>query len=375
MVLLALSTVLAGHFAFGLASKPHERFRADVSRHETALNFTRQLIEMRPIAYTALWNGTKVLGSDGGYQCEWCHVRNGDFLGGGPAPEMCARSYADAVSDSVKRLGFWQDCPSLASWWKFLPDRSTEGKFGSFQPQSVQPKVLPTGDKLYIDIGANIGSCLMPMAARPDVEAALAFEPSPKNLFYLTSSLLRNPNTNAKVALFPIALGDKDGIQSIFSEHGNAGNTVVGRPVNADPHPVGQVTLERLDEVFKSGSTLPYIHLMKIDAQGFEVKIMQGAENLFASGAVNAVKFELATQWLVQQGTSSAEYMNTYLNHGFQIYDTDSKSLLSQEALYAACCGASIIEDFVAVRMNKGEVATQKPIYCEQAHGGFHLMT
>eukprot|EP00971_Amphidinium_carterae_P312235 6206097-Amphidinium_carterae.1 len=50
-----------------------------------------------------------------------------------------------------------------------------------------------------MDIGANIGGCLLQMLARPDVNAALGFEPSASNLFYLTSSLMLNPDIKHKV--------------------------------------------------------------------------------------------------------------------------------------------------------------------------------
>merc|ERR1719478_1937094 len=95
----------------------------------------------------------------------------------------------------------------------------------------------------------------------------------------------------------------------------------------------------KLDDVLMKDNKFPYIHLMKMDAQGFEVKILQGASRLFASGAVNAVKFELATQWLVEQGTSPAEYINTYMHYGYQIFDSDSKQLVGQNVLHSVACG------------------------------------
>jgi FkbM family methyltransferase len=288
------------------------------------------------------WDGVKFLGSDGSHKCEWADMSSG--------PKMCCRSYKDAVSDTVKGQGGWIDCPALVSWWNFLHDRSQES--GAVH------------GKFYVDVGANIGSCLLPMMAQQDVHSALAFEPSPANLFYLSNTLLSNPTIKDKVKLYPFALGDEDKTSPIYTEQGNAGNTVVGQATHASPTAVGQVDTKTLDEVVMKGDTPPYIHLMKMDAQGYEVKILQGASKLFSSGAVNAVKFELAADWLINQGTSAAEYMNTYLRYGFQIHDTNTKELVSQELLHSVTCGKPIIKDFVAVRVREGEVAIQKPVVC-----------
>jgi len=215
-----------------------------------------------------------------------------------------------------------------------------------------------------MDVGANIGACLLPMMAQPDVHSALAFEPNPANLFYLSNTLLSNPQIKGKVELYPFALGDEDKTSPIYTEQGNAGNTVVGQATQTSPSAVGKVDIKTFDEVLMQGDTPPYIHLMKMDAQGYEVKILQGASKLFSSGAVNAVKFELATDWLMKQGTSAAEYMNTYMRYGFQIHDTNTKQLLSQELLHSFACGPPIVMDFVAVHVREGEVAIQKPVVC-----------
>jgi len=288
------------------------------------------------------WDGTKVFGLDENHQCEWVQMSSG--------PKMCCRSYHDSVSDAVKWNGGWGDCPALISWWTFLQDRSGQSGVGH--------------GKFYVDIGTNIGACLLPMMAQPGVQNALAFEPNPANLFYLTNSILANPDVKEKVKLYPFALGSENKTKPIYTERGNAGNTVVGKATHTSPSVVGEVKIKKLDDVLMNGDAPPYIHLMKMDAQGYEVKIIHGASKVFASGAVNAVKFELATDWLVMQGTSSAEYMNTYINYGFQIHDTETKQLVSQELLHSIACGAPIVQDFVAVRVKKGEVATQKPILC-----------
>jgi len=286
------------------------------------------------------WNQLSILGEDGENQCDWQHG-------------MCLRQYSDQVSDHIKRDGKWSDCDALQVWWKHLPDR-----FNNSAAQGT------SSDKLFVDIGSNIGACLFPMAARSDVPMAMAFEPNPKNLFYLTSTVLGTPQTKNHIVLYPYALGDEDADESIYMEHGNAGNSVVGTPTNADSAAVATVPVVKLDEIFMTGSAPPpYIHLMKIDAQGFEVKILKGAKNLFAAGAVNAVKFELATTWLENQGTSSVEYINDYLSMGFEIFDPEGMEKLQDSQLNDIACGEPVVMDLMAV-YKLGLAVTQHPVRC-----------
>merc|ERR1719261_1004796 len=88
---------------------------------------------------------------------------------------------------------------------------------------------------------------------------------------------------------------------------GNAGNTVLDEAIGTaitDAQKVKAQTIT-LDEVFTHGKQHPYIHLMKVDAQGFEVHILKGGRSLLASGAINAIKFELAPAFLLGQGRSA----------------------------------------------------------------------
>merc|ERR1719277_1415486 len=314
------------------------------------------------VACVPPWDGAKVIGKDGTNQCEW-KVTNTPMIKGGTAPNMCLRQYADIVSDSVKIHGGWGDCPALGAWWESLPDRSSEMTC-SHQFETCGTPHKGTG-KLYVDVGTNIGACLVPMASRPDVGSAVSFEPNPANLFYVTNSLIANPTANSKVSLYPVALGDRSDTEPIFQEPGNAGNPVVGENTHANPSPVGEVVIRRLDDIFMlNGACAPYIHVMKLDAQGYEVKILAGAKNLFQSGAVNAVKFELATDWLMKQGTSSAEYMSTFIQLGYVICHTDSHSVVAQAELQSVACGPPTVQDFVAVRLRKGEAQVQMPVVC-----------
>ena len=64
----------------------------------------------------------------------------------------------------------------------------------------------------------------------------VAWEPAPKNLFVLTSTLMQlEEKYRKRVALFPIGAGDVDMASVIYAKVDNMGHSVVGKPVDDDP--------------------------------------------------------------------------------------------------------------------------------------------
>ncbi len=97
---------------------------------------------------------------------------------------QCLRPYPDIVSSVIKHAGYWHECSPLATLW--------------------QRRKEPKGS-IFVDAGANIGSCTLLMLA---IGAAThSFEPMPANLFYLRESIARNPKFSAEFNLHPCGLG------------------------------------------------------------------------------------------------------------------------------------------------------------------------
>jgi len=313
-----------------------------------------------------IWDGKSVHGGDDGNDCDYRTLKRHWTTGLTDPATMCLRNYSDIVSDVIKNSGGWFDCDVLAFLWTLPPTQ----RAASWQC---------TGDSetmLFVDVGANIGACTMQMLARQDVAQVVAFEPNPRNQFYLTSTALKNPGSSSKLALFPDALGASDAIHTMYMEPGNAGNTVLDKAVFADPNAKTSKTKTiTLDEVFLKGDTAPYIHVMKMDAQGFEVKVLKGARQLLAKGVINAIHFELAPDWLFGQGTSPAELLSIFVTSGYDVYgemavdqSTTSPGIpLAREELVKVACtkGSYSVSTFFAVyRTNKTAGEPAEEITC-----------
>ena len=242
-------------------------------------------------------------------RCDWKYIS-------APSPSttrpyaQCLRKYPDLLSDSIKRDGRWADCDALADLWRRM--KAVSGC------HSVDRAI-------FVDAGANIGSCSLLMLSLGVVTHA--FEPLEKNLFYLNASLSRNPGFETRAHLHAIGLGEAKRTMKIFSQRGNIGNSVLGTPVTDFDgqghlvHTPVTVRVGTLDgELWPNSRDLPpCIPLMKMDVQGFEVKLLTGARRLLAAGAIRAIKFEVALRWIHAQNSSAAILLKALRDYNYVI--------------------------------------------------------
>jgi len=133
---------------------------------------------------------------------------------------------------------------------------------------------LRPGD-LFVDVGANVGTYSLLAAATPDLQV-IAIEPS--TIAY--RRLVENIDINAlggRVSVLQAALGAEAG-EALISVGHDAINHVLGLS-ETEEHEV--VPMERLDDlVARSGRD---VTLVKVDVEGLEKQVLQGASQLLAS--------------------------------------------------------------------------------------------
>lgn len=131
-----------------------------------------------------------------------------------------------------------------------------------FNMQKLFAELIKKGDVVY-DIGANVG--FYTLSASVLGAKVCAFEPLPRNLNYLRKNLILNKCKN--VDIFPVALSDHSGIVS-FDETKSIMNGRIGNGKLS-------VVCRTLDELSINPPTI-----IKIDAEGEELKILEGGINL-----------------------------------------------------------------------------------------------
>jgi FkbM family methyltransferase len=147
------------------------------------------------------------------------------------------------------------------------------------------------GGGTYLDIGANIGLTLFPIAQNPMVQC-YGFEPEPRNFAYLSQGVRENCTGN-NVVVNQLALFDRKSQIEFMLSDTNFGDHKIhtgdrnGSPDNASMIFVGA---DRLDDVLDlSGLKRPIA--IKIDTQGAEPKIFSGGAKTIAAAELLALEF------------------------------------------------------------------------------------
>lgn len=242
-------------------------------------------------------------------ECHW-----GTYKGRRGSFPICLRAYKDLVSDRIKRSRIWPDCEPLLGMAGSDP---TGGAVDTWYPPGGRARPARS---IFVDVGANLGACSLLMAnAGYDV---VSFEPVATNLFYFTSTLLRNPELMERVTVFPAAVGDRFAMADIYTQPGNRGNSVIGSPVEASGDTAVKIHIRTLDSSLwpDRSQPPPDVRLMKLDAQGYEVHILQGARALLEARAIRHIKTEVASAWLNAQNTTVKEFCEALRGHGFVLY-------------------------------------------------------
>jgi FkbM family methyltransferase len=208
---------------------------------------------------------------------------------------MCVHERGDLVSDVIVAGGYWADCDTLleiASRTPLVP---------------ADPRVIA------IDIGANIGSCSLWLAAHG--YRVIAFEPGSANLKRFRATLDMIPADMARrITLHDAGVWDAEFNAQLYVEAGNRGNSIVASDRNqldrlsergsrAHYEPEG-VRLVTLDHAAPTNNVT--VAVMKMDCQGCELHALRGAHQLLHKHAIRAIRLEFAVRWLIKTGTSTS---------------------------------------------------------------------
>jgi FkbM family methyltransferase len=170
--------------------------------------------------------------------------------------------------------------------------------------ESKEPETLEwiagfNANDVLIDIGANVGMYTIWAAATVGVQV-VAFEPESLNYSVLNQNIVLN-NLQEKVAAYCLALSNSNGLGTLYLNEFIAG---------ASCHNFGEEVDHNLNSMqasFKQGclsftldsliadSTVPFPTHIKIDVDGIEHLVIEGAKNTIRDARVKSILIELNT--------------------------------------------------------------------------------
>ncbi|MEA2013004.1 MAG: FkbM family methyltransferase [Verrucomicrobiota bacterium] len=166
---------------------------------------------------------------------------------------------------------------------------------------------IKAGDTI-IDVGANIGTTVIPSAlATGKTGVVLAFEAHPETFEFLRGNIKLNNLKN--VTAFNFALGEKEGDATISDIDDDDQNHVM-RDKNGK-----LVKLAPLDNFTKK---LEIINLLKIDVEGYELFVLQGAEETLKKTKI--VNIEISEKHFAKFGYSCSDVINLLASYNFECF-------------------------------------------------------
>lgn len=143
---------------------------------------------------------------------------------------------------------------------------------------------------IFFDVGANIGSISV-LAASKGAEVKIhAFEPT-KSLVSLFKENININGYGKRITLIEKAVFHKKGTINFLLEKTSEINHIIGKKVkkNSNITEVETVTLDDYTEKKK----LTFINFLKVDVEGAELQVFQGAKNLLKNSRIGIILFEI----------------------------------------------------------------------------------
>jgi len=148
---------------------------------------------------------------------------------------------------------------------------------------------------IVLDVGANVGSYALQLREIGYVNKIVSFEPLSSALQSLKANSRRDQNWD----VFNFALGDVDEKQTInISENSYSSSLLDMLPAHIKSAPQSYyrgkelIDIKKLDGIFDDLCSQHSNVYMKIDTQGFEHKVINGAESSLAR--INTVQIEMS---------------------------------------------------------------------------------
>jgi FkbM family methyltransferase len=243
------------------------------------------------------------------------------FVGKEPALRFASwrfRNELEAVRCTVLGTSFEVDVSDLIDFRLYFlgsHDRHVLQHVGA----ALSTRARADGSPVFWDVGANVGTIALPVAAAFPHVIVHAFEPSPGVFRRLERNLGLNPTLQDRVRLHQIALSDSDSVVDFFpsreTSNSGCGSLFAMHNTWTTPVPVEARTGDHV--VAEDRAAVPDV--IKIDVEGFEYEVLLGISGLLASHRPLSIVVEHSPYRLQARGVPLDRVVNLLDSLGFQI--------------------------------------------------------
>lgn len=217
----------------------------------------------------------------------------------------------------------------------YLPNRHCEWRVQTIyskEPDTVAWIRSMKQGEVFFDVGANIGLYTM-LAAKQGLHV-FSFEPESQNFAVLIRNLAMNGFTKDQVVAFPFCISDGENVDTLRlssliaggSCHSFASDLNYKREEKTWAYEQGTVGFAMDTLVFELGMPQP-THI-KIDVDGFEDKVLKGAERVLDHAQSVLVEMDSANPFHM-------EWKQNLENHGFLTNEAEFMSARRTEGTFS----------------------------------------
>ena len=201
-----------------------------------------------------------------------------------------------------------------------LPQTSMQDPFAAMK------KLLENRDSpVVFDVGAHHGKTAMLFRRLFPASTVYAFEPFKESF----DELIQNTSSDPGITAFNYGLSDRDGIQAFNSNVNSQTNSLLSSDPSGhqtwgkgflETNKTLSAEFKTLDSVLETIS-VPVIDILKIDVQGAEHLVMNGAVQACRQGRIQLVYSEIITQPTYSGQQRLDETLASFYNRGFDLYN------------------------------------------------------
>jgi len=180
----------------------------------------------------------------------------------------------------------------------------------------------PIGEGAIIDVGANLGIVSLMLARRFSERMIHAFEPAPSTFQAFQTNVALNASANIRA--MQCAVADRDGeITFTMDPIGRATNHIAASAGDD----VVKVPCRTLD-AYAEENAIAEIAFLKVDVEGFEATVFQGAQRVLGEHRAAVVYYEVCPGNAKNSSIDPELPTRILEQHGYRINKLDNRGLL-----------------------------------------------
>jgi FkbM family methyltransferase len=195
--------------------------------------------------------------------------------------------------------------------------------FVSPSSEQVTKTIINRNDKLIIfDVGAYIGNSAKKYSEWFPQSLIYSFEPFEPNFNELAKL------TSQQIKSFNIGLSDEAKFGTLCINAGSSTNSILPLNKNAsklwggieDLNPVSKINCEfSTIDIFMEKNLINYIDFLKIDVQGAEFKVLEGAKKNLLSQNIKLIQVEVIVVSTYEGQKTMGFYLDLFESYGYKL--------------------------------------------------------